>query len=123
MNAMNDQSERGARLMAWILGELNGAEADACAAEVAADPALAAEVERVREFTQLMGRHLERPPVSLPDGTRAELLRASTRPAPPIWREFGITALAASLAVGGGIWLLRAVRRSAHRRGDEDDED
>ena len=26
-------------------------------------------------------------------------------------------------AVAGGIWLLRAVRRSAHRRGDEDDED
>ena len=109
MNAMNDQSERGARLMAWILGELSGAEAEACAAEVAADPALAAEAERMREFCQLMGRHLERPPVTLPETARRQLLNESSRPSPGIWREFGVTALAASLAVGGGIWMLRTV--------------
>ena len=109
MNAMNDQSERGARLMAWILGELSVAEAEVCAAEVAADPALAAEAERMREFCQFMGRHLERPPVTLPETARRQLLRESSRPAPGIWREFGITALAASLAVGGGVWMLRTV--------------
>ena len=109
MNAMNDQSERGARLMAWILGELSGAEAEACAAEVAADPALASEAERMREFCQFMGRHLERPPVTLPETARRQLLKESSRPAPGIWREFGVTALAASLAVGGGVWMLRTV--------------
>lgn len=95
--------------MAWILGELSGAEAEACAAEVAADPALAAEAEHMREFCQFMGRHLERPPVTLPETARRKLLRESSRPAPGIWREFGVTALAASLAVGGGVWMLRTV--------------
>ena len=100
-----------ARLIAWIDGELEPAEAEAVAAAVAANPALAAKAEAHRRLkariVAAFGPLLEEP-VRLPDHKPAPVLwlasaraeAAKTRPTPGSSRWAWPVALAASLVLG-----------------------
>ena len=100
------------KFFAWLDGELSGREADEVAAQVAADPALAARADEHRALAaRLRGAVAPIAQAPVPAGISAVLdaqpnvvgfadarARREARSAPPLWKQ--VAAMAATLALG-----------------------
>jgi Ca-activated chloride channel family protein len=113
------------RLCAYVFGELTGEERAALEAELARDPELAAERERIAATAALVKGAL--PPEKLPDSIRATLSRAAARG--PARRRFTLLrggggilrAAAALLVLLGGVFAWRAFQRGGPVGDSRDD--
>ena len=120
MNALPDSSpaapDKTDRLTSWALGELPADEADAFAAELAADPALAAAAEETKAFCALLDQSLAQPTPELKEAARARLLFEAARPqrsaaaSRVIWLR-RVSLVAACVAAGTGVVWLAAPER------------
>ncbi len=126
---MSPGSERHERLCAFVFGELQGAERAAFEAELARDPELAAERERLEATVKLVKHAL--PEEKLPDSIRATLSRAAARG--PARRRFVflrggalgrqpiVRVAAAVLVLLGGVFAWRAMMRREFVPGSGDE--
>src|SRR5207253_4481420 len=98
---------------AYLDGELDPANALAIEKRIAADPALAAECERVEALQQLLRERLPReaPPPGLRG--RIEASVAMRRPRPqPSWRALAASIAVAAVLASGSTWVVLAPERA-----------
>lgn len=101
--------DRGARLVAYALGELDAQQRAAVARELAASAEARAELERVEAVLGLVRTSLADEPRLSPEARAATL--AAARPATQWWRTKSFAAAASVTAlVGGATWLHYTVR-------------
>ncbi|HZO47856.1 MAG TPA: anti-sigma factor [Xanthobacteraceae bacterium] len=92
---------------AYLDGELDPVHAVEMERRLAADPALAAERDRITALRRLIGERL--PPTTMPDSllgrieAAAGLRRARARPS---WQAFAAAAVLAAVLASGATWLM-----------------
>jgi anti-sigma factor RsiW len=98
---------------AYLDGELDPANSLAIAQQIAADPALAVEVERIQVLRQVVRERLPREPV--PHRLRSRIEAAIGRRGPqghPSWRALAASVVFAMALASGSTWVvLRPVSR------------